>query len=70
MTKDPNVIIGAQPALFLSRTRGNVTWFSEETDAIVGTHIVGVVTFRQVKVVISNRDRKIAGSLGKPVLLN
>lgn len=72
---DLNVIVGAQPALFTSRTCGNVAWVSEEVDAIVGKIIDGeiigvVVTFSQAKVLLQNRQRKIAGSLGKPILLN
>lgn len=74
----PDPVIGAQPDLFTSRTRGNVIWLSEKTDTVYRFKAVPptqpplafVVTFQEVKVLLCNRERKISGTLGKPMSMN
>lgn len=58
---------GAQPALLLSSDRGNCIWWSEEVDVVVAGW---TVTFRQAKIVLANREKRLLGMVGKPISLN
>lgn len=61
-------LTGAQPALLLSRDSGNCIWWSEEIDVVVAGGLI--VTFRQAKVVLANREKRLLGTLGKPISMN
>ena len=63
----PHHFAGAQPALFTSRTVGNVVWWQSEVDVEVAGWIV---TFQEVKVLLCNREKKISGTLGCAFSMN
>ena len=58
---------GAQPALLLSSDRGGCIWWSDEVDVIVAGW---TVTFRQAKVIFANREKRLLGTVGKPISMN
>lgn len=63
----PHDLTGAQPALFLSRARGSLTFLAEDVEAVVGGWLVSFVAAR---VVVWNFDKKIGGTLGRPISMN